>query len=316
MPLAMKRPAASARGAPKKKARTTAPKGDDPTQVRVRLFEAGGLRVNNESYSGPQNFVIVAPGYGKFAKAKPVELYYFTIRGLGQLPQLCCEVAGYPYQYTLVFVPHFQEHMKASLEFGRLPMCRTSDGTELVQSKAILRYVAKQVGMAGTTANDAARCDMLHEMLQTEGKLDESELTKFGEGLSLEEKGCALKDAMDLKAISRVATLELTESQKTLNALKYWEDLLGNSKSGWLLGGLKASKVTSCCYVDLALFWTVRAHKQLLEELGCTGILKLVKSVEDTRGFSRMVTSNRIMPAIGAGYVYQEDELAKLPASS
>eukprot|EP00928_Gymnodinium_smaydae_P094448 TRINITY_DN7936_c0_g1_i1.p1 TRINITY_DN7936_c0_g1~~TRINITY_DN7936_c0_g1_i1.p1 ORF type:complete len:304 (-),score=53.61 TRINITY_DN7936_c0_g1_i1:106-1017(-) len=301
----MKRPAASkrpAKGGVKKPRKERGPPSDDPFKVRQELFEAKSL-MPSEDYDGPGKWVLAAPGVGKFAKAKPVELVYFAIRALGQLQQLCLEVAGYPYRYTVVTAPYFKEHLKSKLAFGRLPCLRTPKGEEIVQSSAVLRYAAKISGLAGKTDSDGARCDMLYELLQSEAKLEENELASASKE--------TYDAAGDLSAVSRRETLDLSSQQKTMIALKYWEKTIGQSKSGWLLGGIGDGGKDFLCYVDLALYWKLRPHAQLLETLGCDKLAQFVHKVGSLPGIQRLLTSGRLMPAIGEGYAYQEDDLVK-----
>jgi len=290
----MKRPA-SATSTPKTK-KAKLPQGDDPSEVRASLFKSGGLFPTVDE--GPGKFVLVAPGYGKFKSAKPLELYYFAIRALGQLPQLCCEFAGHPYTYTVMNSNYFSSHMKETFEFGRMPMVRTADNKELVQSSAVLRYVAQRVGMAGKGESNVARCDMWYEMFKSEGKLDNDQLKKLQEAEVLPELDG------NLKSISRRDTMELSELQKTGNALKFWDATIDKSKSGFIM--------PFCSYVDVALFWSLRAHKALLEKCGCAKLLDYVTKFEGMPGFKRMVESKRIMPDMAPGYTYQEDDLVKL----
>lgn len=147
----MKRPASAQRNAQAGKAA----KGDDPLTVRRQLFEAGGskrLRGSPALDTGePRDWQVCK------SQARRADL-------------LCTPEPG-----TVapdVTSPEFREKLKPTLIFGRLPLLRTLKGTELVQSKAILRYVANLCGLAGKGEDERASCDMLHEMLQTEGKID------------------------------------------------------------------------------------------------------------------------------------------------
>mmetsp|Transcript_13431 Transcript_13431/g.35480 ORF Transcript_13431/g.35480 Transcript_13431/m.35480 type:complete len:266 (+) Transcript_13431:141-938(+) len=264
--------------------------------------------VPEEGYDGPGRFVLAAPGHGKFASAPPVELTYFAIRGLGQLAQLCLEVAGHPYRYTVVTGPYFSEHLKPKLVFGRLPCVTAPDGTEIVQSKAVLRYVARLCGLGGKSDSEFARCDMLHELLQSEGKLDEAEIKKLEGRSSLGEVG-------DLKSTSLRATMDHSEAEKTCAALKFWEDAAGRSTTGWLLGGLGDGKAGGLCFVDLALYWTLRPHVAILDQLGCAALVKFVGAVRGQPGVARLVDSGRMMPDMRAGYLYQGDDLCPAPGA-
>lgn len=277
---------------------------DDPFKARQQIFEAKSL-MSAEGYDGPGKWVLEAPGVGKFKKEKPIELIYFAIRALGQMQQLCLEVAGYPYRKTVVLVPYFKEHLKDKLVFGRLPCLRTAKGDEIVQSSAVLRYAAKISGLAGKTDSEAARCDMLYELLQSEGKLEDSEIASASKE--------AYAAAADMNSISRRETLDLSAGQKAMNALKFWETTVSRSKSGWLLGGLGDNGKDFLCYVDLALYWKLRPHASVLETIGCTGLLKFIQKAHSLPGIKRLLESGRLMPAIGEGYIYKDDDLVKKP---
>lgn len=301
--MADKRPAEVAEGTADKRTRT----GDDPKEVRKALFQAKTL-MGADDYKGPIAWTLVAPGRGAFAQAPPLELKYFAIRGLGQLPQLCLEVAGYPYSYDVMLGPHFREHVKSKLAFGRLPCVNTLGGLEVVQSKAVLRYVAKVCGLAGASDDEVAVCDMLHEMLLTDAKVDDIEKLA-GTGKK------AAADAVDVKTVSRRDQAEMDEKKLLEIAVRHWESTLARAKAAghdWLLAGLEGQKLTKLCYVDLVLFWKVRAHVPLLEEMGCEHLVQFVKKVSALEGYVQFLDSGRLMPNVGQpGYAYQEDDLVK-----
>jgi len=120
-----------------------------------------------------------------------------------------------------------------------------------------------------------------------------------------------------VKTVSRRDEAALEEVDKLLNAAKYWDSALGKAKAAghqWLLAGLEGYQLTKLCYVDLVLFWKVREHVPLLEELGCTHLAEHVKKVSELEGFVRLVESGRLMPNIAQpGYTYKECELVKQP---
>lgn len=258
----------------------------------------------HDGYEGPGHWMIGAPGIDKFCEAAPIELTYFAIRALGQVPQLCLEVAGYPYRYTLVSAPYFKAHLKPSLPFGRLPCVKAADGTIIVQSKAVLRYIAKVTGLAGHSESEHARCDMLHEMFHTEAAINVDEMKKL---LGRSEVGATGK----LEEISRRDTLDLTPEQKTRNALKFWDDLVSKSTSGWLLGGLGDGKADAICYVDLDLYWSLRPHVEILKGIGLENLVKFVQNVHVLPGMKRLLDSGRMMPDISESYAYTDDDLVK-----
>jgi hypothetical protein len=302
----MKRSADAAKHNAAKAARLAEPV-NDAKEVRDHLFKAGGLMVPNTAYSGPGKFVLASPGEGEFAESEPVELSYFAIRALGHVPQLCLELGGYPYRYTVYTVPYFMEHVKHTLRFGRLPCVRTiPDDMEIVQSKAVLRYVAELSGLAGKSVSEHARCDMLYEMLQSEGRLVSADIEKLKGRKSLDVPG-------DLNKITRRETLELNEEQKALAAIKFWEDMLGRSATKWLLGGMGDGGSDGMCYVDVALFEAVRPYTEILKEMGCVHLCGFVSSVLTLPRMENLISSGRLMPSMGEGYLYQGDELVPAP---
>lgn len=299
----MKRPAEEAEEGAAKAAKAEAPP-DDPLEVRAQLFKLGGLKPEGDCGQG--KWTLVAPGVGELASKEPVELIYFAIRGLGQLPQLILEVAGYPYRYTVVVAPYFGDHLKAKLAFGRLPCLKTASGLEIVQSKAVARFAAKIGGLAGASEEETARCDMLHEMLLTEAALEAADLKALETG--------DVDTAGDVKALSRVAAMELSSRDKALAALKFWEGLLAASKSGWVLGGLGDGRSDALCYVDLAVYWKLRLFAAVLERCSCPALRQHLAKVAALPGMARLLESGRMMPEITQpGYKFTEDELVKKP---
>lgn len=251
----------------------------------------------------------MAPGVGEFADAEPVELRYFAIRALGQLQQLILEVAGYPYHYTVTTSPYFREHVKSTLAFGRLPFLRTPDGTQLVQSKAIVRYAAKLCGLAGRSDSQAARCDMLHEVLETEAKVDAGTIAN----LESDAARAMVAEVGDMKSMGRVEFSDLPAIKKAVATLKFWDEMLSRSKSGWLLGGLEDGGPTDLCYVDLSLYWSLRPHTSKIEACGFASIGKFLRKVGSLPGITRLFESGRLMPNMGEGYIYVGDDLVPEP---
>merc|ERR1711879_277121 len=103
---------------------------------------------------------------------------------------------------------------------------------------------------------------------------------------------------------SRRDTMDMNAEQKTGNALKYWDSVIKESKSGFIMAWMS--------YVDVALFWDLRRHGALLERCACTALMKFVARMSEMPGFKRMVEGKRIMPNVGQpGYMYEEDDLVK-----
>lgn len=54
---------------------------------------------------------------------------------------------------------------EAQLPFGQLPLLQI-DGLELVQSQAIVRYLARRSGLQGLTSDEVVKCDMIAEAVR------------------------------------------------------------------------------------------------------------------------------------------------------
>jgi glutathione S-transferase len=65
-------------------------------------------------------------------------------------------------QKTVSTREKFLEMAGGQLPFGQLPLLQI-DGMEIVQSQAAVRYLARRAHLAGTSAQDALKCDMIAE---------------------------------------------------------------------------------------------------------------------------------------------------------
>jgi len=97
-------------------------------------------------------------------KSEAVTLTYFHGWGLAEQARWVLAAAGIEFQNVCLDTP---EDLKAlrdqgDLLFGQLPLLRI-DGLRLVQSQAIVRYVAHKVGLSGATPAEAALVDMVAE---------------------------------------------------------------------------------------------------------------------------------------------------------
>ena len=93
----------------------------------------------------------------------PKTLHYFAIQGLGELPRLCLEYTGTPYNSVMYFKTTVHKQFSP---FGQMPCYQgpeLGEGVYLAQSSAICRHIARETGIAGTSPADAAMQDMLWE---------------------------------------------------------------------------------------------------------------------------------------------------------
>ncbi|GMT13632.1 hypothetical protein PFISCL1PPCAC_4929, partial [Pristionchus fissidentatus] len=99
------------------------------------------------------------------------KLYYFSIRGLGELARQLFALAEV--EFEDVRVEDWKE-FKSKTPFGQMPVLEV-DGKQIPQSFAIARYIASQHGFAGKTPFEAAWVDALAD----QWKDFQSEFKKF-----------------------------------------------------------------------------------------------------------------------------------------
>lgn len=68
-------------------------------------------------------------------------------------------------QKTIFLKEHMQRLAQAQLPFGQLPLLQI-DGIELVQSQAIIRYLACRANLQGRNKEEIAKCDMIAEAVK------------------------------------------------------------------------------------------------------------------------------------------------------
>lgn len=109
------------------------------------------------------------------------ELTYFDIRGLAETARFLFKVSktefkdtrltlafGTPGDFSTISRPEFDEMKEKGeldVSLGKVPFL-TVDGVKVGQSKAIERFVAKEVGMMGSSAVEGAQIDQLAETVR------------------------------------------------------------------------------------------------------------------------------------------------------
>ncbi|XP_065919779.1 glutathione S-transferase A3-like [Dysidea avara] len=93
-----------------------------------------------------------------------VVLHYFQGKGLAQPIRLMLWEAGVQYEERFVDTKEKLEALRTNgdLVFQQLPLLEI-DGLKLIQSSAIVRYLARKYSMYGKTSTDQVHCDMLAE---------------------------------------------------------------------------------------------------------------------------------------------------------
>ncbi|XP_046885334.1 glutathione S-transferase alpha M14-like isoform X4 [Hypomesus transpacificus] len=96
-----------------------------------------------------------------------VVLHYFNGRGRMETIRWLLAVAGVEFEEEFITAPHKYEKLVSDgdLVFGQLPMVEI-DGMKLVQTKAILNYIAGKYNLYGKDLKQRAMIDMYSEGLR------------------------------------------------------------------------------------------------------------------------------------------------------
>ncbi|CAF3454297.1 unnamed protein product, partial [Rotaria sp. Silwood2] len=84
-----------------------------------------------------------------------LKLYYFNLQARGELTRLILAVAGQKYEDIRFDFNQWPE-FKSKMILGQCPVLELADGTQIPQSLAIARYVAREAGLAGSNNLEAA----------------------------------------------------------------------------------------------------------------------------------------------------------------
>lgn len=98
-------------------------------------------------------------------------LTYFSSRGRAELIRLVCAEAGVAFEEKNLGVYHPVDKTPAfnalkatgTLPFDAVPIWDETDGFRLAQSDAIVRHLAREHGLYGRSAREAAKCDMIFD---------------------------------------------------------------------------------------------------------------------------------------------------------
>ena len=97
--------------------------------------------------------------------ANVVRLTYFNGRGLGEQIRFMLAETGTSYEERTITTPLLKQlRENDDLFFKQLPLLEI-DGLKLVQSGAIMRYMARKHDMYGSNAREAYQCDMIADGL-------------------------------------------------------------------------------------------------------------------------------------------------------
>jgi len=241
-----------------------------------------------------------------------LHLKYLTLRGLADLPALILEAGGLPYRATYYGKEDFLK-VKPSFEFGRVPVLEV-EGHEMSQSASIVRFLAEKAGLAGSSAAEKLRLDVLYETFKdlfvSHGTWGAAFDMKALSGGPLEKE-----PMLHFRETSNRGTY--TAFQKASTGLKTFEDLLASSSGPFLLGG-------NITYVDLALFQKLHELGQAdnmgagwADQLGLPKLGAFVNAVSSKPQVAAFIHSGRRMPRIKRAnndYVYTTEITVSQPS--
>ncbi|KAK2898589.1 hypothetical protein Q8A67_010007 [Cirrhinus molitorella] len=170
-----------------------------------------------------------------------MKLGYWDIRGLAQPVRLLLEYTGTKYEeklYSCGEAPNYDRSCwlndkdKLGLAFPNLPYLEDGD-TKVVQSNAILRYIARKHNLCGETEEEQMRVDIL-----------ENQAVDFRNGFAQLCYGDFDKN-------------KSCYNEKLSGTLKQFSDFLGDRK--WFAGG----KIT---FVDFIMYELLDLHRMLHAE--------------------------------------------------
>ncbi|CAF0809274.1 unnamed protein product [Rotaria sordida] len=87
-----------------------------------------------------------------------LKLYYFNLQARGELIRLILAAADRTYEDIRFDINQWSEY-KPKMILGQCPVLELTDGTQIPQSMAIARYVARETGLAGINNLEAAKID-------------------------------------------------------------------------------------------------------------------------------------------------------------
>jgi glutathione S-transferase len=100
-----------------------------------------------------------------------MRLHYFLGRGLGEQQRFALGAAGVEWEDVFIRTRADMEALldAGKLKFQQLPLLECPDGTQVVQSGAIVRHVGRAYGLYGATAAEATEIDQLLEGIKDFG---------------------------------------------------------------------------------------------------------------------------------------------------
>eukprot|EP00041_Stephanoeca_diplocostata_P012280 m.205919 g.205919 ORF g.205919 m.205919 type:complete len:333 (+) comp18886_c1_seq8:161-1159(+) len=245
---------------------------------------------------------------------KPVKLIYFPLRGLADLPLMMLELTDTAYEAEYVSFPDFHGGIKQSLQFGRLPVLHGAGGTYIAQSGAIVRALARSLGLDGATPFETAQVDMWFETVNELFKHHSRWGKAFDAGALAKAVGEILNVGADISVFKSTKTFRETTNSasdgivaRSLMVLNTFEAAFdADRETLYLVGG-------NVTYADLALFcqldalaeefptWSEAIKRENDDEVLLAGYPRLAQfkqHIESIPQIARYLASHRRMPRV------------------
>lgn len=212
----------------------------------------------------------------KIVAQPKLKLYYFNIKGKGEPIRLFCAYAGLELEdHRFASRDEFTTlKTEGKLSFGQVPLLEIDEKHQMVQSGAILRYLAKITGLYPEDPLEAAKVDSVFDQ-ETDafiGATVASYTTRFG---------------IDLDEVAREEAFAMISDEVLPRHLGNVETLLKASSTGWLADTEEPSPADFVWYSRLANY--IPEKKSLSDK---------IKSLEDFPLLKKFVAKFESLEAI------------------
>lgn len=203
-----------------------------------------------------------------------LKLYYFDIKGKAEPIRLLCAYTGLELEdHRFASRQEFTDLKETKLAFGQVPMLEVDDGKhQLIQTGAILRYLAKITKLYPDDALEAAKVDAVldQETDAFTGATVVAYTTRFGIAMTDDDKEKAYQALSD-----EILPRHLGAIEKMLQA----------SSTGWIAATEEPSPADFVWYTRFADF--LPAKKELTDKIkslddypACKAFVEKFKSLE------------------------------------
>lgn len=163
-------------------------------------------------------------------------LYYFAGRGLAD--QVRWMLAASDISFTQKVISSrekFLQMAEMQLPFGQLPLLQI-DGLELVQSQAIVRYIAKRGNLIGSSAEEELKADMIAESVRDLLSLAVSAPFKRKSQIEIDSHVALMKKKWEFLSVRYEAGLRMAANKEYMvgNSLTY-ADILVAHVTTWFI---------------------------------------------------------------------------------